>query len=452
MRVIIMGAGISGLAIALALSKELSPIVRDLEIGIYELRDAPSTSGGAVNLTPVAQRHLDQLGVLQELEKLGPDAGAIVDAIEMFSMHSGRKIGNLDFTGRDNKGYGGYKGRRVMRSTLHHALLAAIAKRHNIELHFGKKVVGGFETDNGVVMQFEDETSAVGDVALGCDGVHSNTRTNVVDPDRVSAYTGISFIQAFMPVSLIKAPLHFETTAMNRSSRGSLLMTFCDMRRQELFVSAFAEVSATVIANGLLRVPEEDSSPSKNFTVRTLRDDLHRRFSKASQPCIRQVIEKCPDWTLYPVYEVSPGGRWSTERIMLIGDAAHAMPPKDESAAFALDDAILFSRIFTRYIDEPLPVTFQAYESMRRGPVDEAYHAATQSWNENRDTSFLSRKFGDWLTPWNLRKTRKARSEAWMSDAQSVAINAPDPTRVFREYGSLSSASGSEAGSSSWPS
>lgn len=448
MRVIILGAGISGLAIALALSKELSPLVRELEIDIFELRDGPSTGGGAVNLNPVAQRHLDQLGVLQELDKFGAEAGAVVNAIEIFSMHSGRKIGNVDFAGRNNQGYGGYKGRRVMRSTLHKALLTAIGKRHNIELHFGKKVVDGIENDDGIVMFFEDETSVVGDVALGCDGVHSNTRTNIVDPDRVSAYTGISFIQSFMPASLIKAPLHFETTAMNRSCRGSLLTTFCDMQRQDLFVSAFAEVSATVIANGLLRSPEEDSSPSKRFSVRTLREDLHRRFSRATQPCIRQIIEKCPDWTLYPVYEVSPGGIWSTKRIMLIGDAAHAMPPKDESAAYALDDAILFSRIFTRYIDEPLPVAFKAYEAMRRGPIDEAYKAATESWNENKDTSYLSRKFGDWLTPWNLRKTRKTRSDVWMSDAQSVAINVPDPSRVFRDIGTGSSgASASESGS-----
>lgn len=325
MRVLVLGAGIAGIAVALALSKELSPLIRDLQITVFELRDVPSTSGGAVNLTPVAQRHLDQLGVLYELDKMGPDAGVGVNAIELFSMHSGRRMGSVDFAGKNGKGYGGYKGRRVMRIALHLAMMTAMEKRHNIDIQFGKKVVGGIETDKCVTIYFEDGSMAKGDLAIGCDGVHSNTRTNIVDPDRASTYTGISFIQATMPASLIKSPFHFETTALNRSRRGALLTTFCDRQREELFVAALAQVDAQHIASGLLKVQGQEYSRAKKSSVKALRDDLRQRFGKAVQPCIREIIEKCPDWTLYPVYEVQQGGKWSTKRIMLIGDAAHAV-------------------------------------------------------------------------------------------------------------------------------
>lgn len=103
------------------------------------------------------------------------------------------------------------------------------------------------------------------------------------------------------------------------------------------------------------------------------------------------------------------------------------MPPKDESAAYALDDAILFSRIFTRYLSEPLPQVFAAYEAIRRKPIDDAYKLATANWAQNRDSTSLTRRLEDWLTPWNLRRTRKARTEAWMADAQTVAIPFPEP-------------------------
>jgi hypothetical protein len=38
-----------------------------------------------------AQRHLAQLGVLDELDRMGPEGGADVDAIELFSMRSDRQ-------------------------------------------------------------------------------------------------------------------------------------------------------------------------------------------------------------------------------------------------------------------------------------------------------------------------------------------------------------------------
>lgn len=139
-RILVLGAGIAGLAVALALSKELSPLVRDLHITVFELRDVPSTSGGAVNLTPVAQRHLDQLGVLHELDRMGPDAGVGVNNVELFSMQSGRRMGVVDFAGKGGRGYGGYKGRRVMRIALHLAMMTAMERRHNIDIQFGKKV------------------------------------------------------------------------------------------------------------------------------------------------------------------------------------------------------------------------------------------------------------------------------------------------------------------------
>lgn len=323
--ILILGGGIAGTASALALSKELSPLVPNLQIIIFELRDVPSTSGGAVNLSPPAHRHLHQLGVLQELDKLGPDAGADVDAIELFSISTGRRIGSVDFAGKRGDGYGGFKGRRVMRISLQLALMAAVEKAPNINVEFGKKVVGGIETEKHVTIYFDDGSLARGDLALGCDGVHSNARTKIVDPDRSSEYTGISFIQATMKTSLVQSPFHFKTTAINRSSRGALLTTFCDQNREDLFVAALAEVHPQNLDNGIWKAQGEDSTRAKVAAVHLLREDLRCRFGKAVQPCIREIIDKCPDWFLYPVYQVPPGGKWCSDRVMLLGDAAHAV-------------------------------------------------------------------------------------------------------------------------------
>jgi 2-polyprenyl-6-methoxyphenol hydroxylase-like FAD-dependent oxidoreductase len=115
--IVVIGGGISGLCSALALSRH----VPDLRITVFERHPVPSTSGGAISLSPVALRHLDYLGVLPQLDSLGCEAGAEVDAIEVFSIRSGKPLGSLDFAGSQKQGYATpsdcrrYKGRRVMR-------------------------------------------------------------------------------------------------------------------------------------------------------------------------------------------------------------------------------------------------------------------------------------------------------------------------------------------------
>lgn len=321
--IIVAGAGIAGIACALALSKELKPVVSDLKITIFERHDILSTSGGAINLTPVAQRHLAQLGVLQELDQMGSDSGAEVNAIEMYSIRSGRGVGSIDFTDHKGNGFGGYKGRRVMRIMLSMALLAVVEKSPNIQIKFGHKIVGGEEADGSATVHFEDGSSAVGDLVIGCDGVHSALRTNWVDPDSPSEYTGLSFLQANIPMNTITSKVHFRASALNISRNGSLLTSFCDQNHEEIFAAAVVEFSHEDLDQYRL-VPGQDLATQHHIRC-ALRDEVRKRFEKSAIPCVREMVNGKADWMLYPVYQVPPGGRWCMNRVILLGDAAHAV-------------------------------------------------------------------------------------------------------------------------------
>ncbi|KAI1971129.1 hypothetical protein LOZ53_005584 [Ophidiomyces ophidiicola] len=433
--ILILGGGIAGIAAALALSKELSPLDPNINIRLFELRDIPSTSGGAINLTPVAQRHLAQLGILEELDKMGPDGGVDVDGIEYYSIHTGRKMGFIDFAGKKGQGYGGFKGRRVMRINLHLAMLAAAERIGNISIEFGKKVIGGMETQKSVTIHFADGSSATGDIAIGCDGVHSSTRTKIVDPERPSEYTGISFIQTTIKTDQIDSPIHFEATAMNRSRRGALLTTFCDLERTEIFTAGLVQIDSSLLSNDAWKQEGAGSYRPRWTPLKALRDDIRERFGESVIPCIREIVDKAEGWSIYPVYQLAPGGKWFTERIILLGDAAHAMPPRDESAAYALDDAILLARVLAIYYEHPLPDAFLTYDELRRKPINDAYRDSNAGWANNRDHGKWACRLEEWLTPWHLRRKKRARVGAWVFDAQSVPIPSP---RVWKDEDSWS--------------
>ena len=99
--VVILGGGIRGLAAALALTKRVSP---SPHISTFELRPEPATIGGAINLTRNALRYLDHLGALDVIKQKG--FGANVDKIELFSLGTGARLGEIDFTNASNKGEG----------------------------------------------------------------------------------------------------------------------------------------------------------------------------------------------------------------------------------------------------------------------------------------------------------------------------------------------------------
>lgn len=322
-RILIVGAGIAGIASALSISQELGPYVPDLQITVYERNDVLSTSGGAINLTPVAQRHLDQLGVLEELNRHGSAGGADVDCIELFSCRSGRSLGSIDFTDRRGNGVGGYKGRRVMRIVLSLAMLSVVERTKNISIEFGKKLVRGEDLEDGAKLHFEDGTTAQGDLVLGCDGVHSATRTRWVAPECHSQYTGISFLQSIVDTDALQSKVHFNATAMNISRHGSLLTSYCDRDREQIFLAAIVQFEEQLLSD--YRLDNGQDWRTRSAIKRALAEEMRNRFGKSALPCIRELACTHADWILYPVYQVPPGGKWHTRRAILLGDAAHAV-------------------------------------------------------------------------------------------------------------------------------
>jgi 2-polyprenyl-6-methoxyphenol hydroxylase-like FAD-dependent oxidoreductase len=343
--ILIIGSGITGLSAALSLSDRLSPLIPDLRITIFERHFVPSTSGGAIGLSPVAFRHLDHLGVLDELARFGPDAGADVDAIEIFSARTGKSLGQVDYGGKQGTGFSAdithhgvsgetiqnhgekkYKGGRVLRINLSLAMLAAIEKRANIKIVFGKALskVTPLDPVNKVELLFKDKSTATGDLLLGCDGVHSATRRKFIDPGREAEYSRFSLVQSTIRTDSLKTSPHFRATSLNFSKSGTLLMTFCNKHHEDIFLSVMLECCEEAVKGHT--VHDDDDETKRSMIKDALSQEVSLRYGQSSIPCIKEVAANTDiDWMLYPIYQVPLGGKWSTERAILLGDAAHAV-------------------------------------------------------------------------------------------------------------------------------
>ena len=302
LNVLIIGAGASGLASALALHALNIPCT------VYELRATPSTIGGAINLTPNALRCLDHLGVLQHLQ----GKGCTTRSIELFSALSGLKIGELSFRNIDKIQYHAL---RIPRANLLQGLLEAV-ERTSVKVEYGKKLVGLTESEAWVEATFEDGSVAKGDILLGCDGIHSITRKKLVDPARAPVYSNTAAAYGMVPMSSISSPAHFEDACVNTSRRGSLLTAFCDADRQTMYFAAVMEIKSEL---------DHEGWKAQGNDQEMTRKEILSRFGGLKKPFLSEMVEKVEDLFFYPVYVLPPRGQWSSKRAMLLGDAAHAV-------------------------------------------------------------------------------------------------------------------------------
>jgi 2-polyprenyl-6-methoxyphenol hydroxylase-like FAD-dependent oxidoreductase len=315
----IIGCGMAGIGNALAISKafrDADDMVQP-QITIFELRNEPSTIGGAVNLTPTALRCLNDLGVFEQLESL--HLGCPVNTIDIFSLHSAASLGIIDYNGPTGEGFDGYKGRRIMRKDLLESMLNVARQAPNILFRFGKKLVNISETSDSVKAGFEDGEEWKGQMILGCDGIHSATRSTFVQPSRCPEYSGIAAAYGFSKVSnSIRQQLaeFCNETAMFMARRGALLTTYCDYTKETVYLAALMETKQQVSKDGWRALGSDQEAVKAN---------IMERFGESKIDYITSLISATDDWFLYPVYILPPNGKWHTDRVMLLGDAAHAV-------------------------------------------------------------------------------------------------------------------------------
>jgi len=351
--VILAGGGVGGLTAALALAD------RGIAVTVLEQTPVLAEVGAGVQLSPNATRLLFGLGLEGGLRcaAFAPQAAKVCD-------HATRTLLLHTPLGATGEARWGAPYLQIHRADLHSLLLDAAKRRPQITIRLSAGLVAVSQSDHGVVASTAGSETVVGDVVIGCDGIHSTVRTifwGVQTPrfTRQVAWRGL-VPQDRLPTGLIAPDARVWTGPgrhfVHYPVRGGALVNF-------------------------VGVVEQAGWADDSWTAKGDPAALRAAFAGWPAPVADLVAQAETPW-IYAIHDRPPLAQWSKGRISLLGDAAHPAPPfLAQGAGMAIEDAEALARFLSTHAN--VKAALLAYERERRGRT-----ARVQAWSQRNARLF----------------------------------------------------------------
>lgn len=366
---VIVGAGIGGLAAGIAL-KELG-----LEVAVFEKRRQSEQTGAALTLWPNAAWALERLGVLEEALQ----DGNIIQETTL-QTYSGKTLSCMNQLSRKY----GYPTFSILRKDLHTVLQQKLG---DSSVHYGKACTQLVETRDGIVAHLEDGSEVTGDLFLGADGLHSTIRSYVLGRDvlRNSGYIVWRGVCTFPQEEGEKGRM-FEW--WGKGTR----FGFIPLKANQVYW--FATQNATSVST--------QGQP-------TLIDYLLSVFEKYPA-LVRNTIKstRLEDILQNHCWDRKPVNTWKKGPVLLLGDAAHPMTPNlGQGACLALEDSVCLATILQE--EANLERALSLFESRR---IPRAKSIVQQSWRYGKIAQ-LENAAAIWIRNQLLPYTKKQTEKEW---------------------------------------
>jgi salicylate hydroxylase len=303
----IIGAGIGGLAAALALRQI------GCDVHVYEQAPELNEVGGGINMGPNAVRVLQRLGVGPAL-----DLVAVRPAVTLQRRwQDGRTLQQAPLNPLCEHLYG------APHLTIHRRdLLAAIVSGFPADrVHLGYRLAGFSARPEGVEAWFENGARCAADVLVGADGIHSVVRTRLFG-DEAPLFAGCVAYRGLVPAERI-ADLGLEAGNQSWLGPGGHLVHY--------FVSGGRLLN-------FVGWTEHDTWNREDWTDRATIERALAAF-RGWHPQVRRIIAAAETCFIWALFDRDPLPRWSAGRVTLLGDACHPMYPfMGQGAAQAIED------------------------------------------------------------------------------------------------------------------
>ena len=342
-RVIIIGGGIAGCVLALALDKI------GMKPEIFEARKIPKDDVGLFHyLSSNAMNVYKVIGIHDKLKDVGYLCNGAIHYDE-----KGKPIARIDE--KDSLQDYGANSIMIKREFLTRILRDEIASKQ-IPINFGKKLNDITNIDkSNVTAHFEDGTCAEGDLIVGCDGIYSKTR-RIILPDSPKPY----YTQVVITGGYTKTKITGKELSIIHSNYG-----------KRAFLAYFVLPNSQDVWwwNGVYYPKQETREDMEKLSNKQWQQAMVEMYTEDTQ-VIKDVINHNElNFIKYPISDMLSLKTWYRGNVCLIGDAVHATAPTNgQGAAMASEDGLMLAKCL-RDIDNPQHA-FEKFQQLRKKRVE----------------------------------------------------------------------------------
>lgn len=336
-RILVVGAGIGGLAAALALLKQ------GFDVEVYEQAAELREVGAGLQLSANGNRALYALGLGEALARLACEATG--KEVRLWSTGDTWKLFDLGAVSVERYGYPYFT---VYRPDLLAVLAAGVRAIKADAIHLGARCSGFAQHADGVTLHLEAAGGpAHGDALIGADGVHSAIRQGLFGKDRPE-FTGLMAWRGVIPMDRLPGRMRRMVGTnwvgpgghiVHYPLRGGRLMNFAGVRER-----ADWRVESWSVAGSADECAADFAGWHEDIQLMIRAIDVPHKWALMHRP---------------------PLPRWSVGRVSLLGDACHStLPFLAQGAVMAIEDGFILARALAAHGD--VAMALERYEAARR--------------------------------------------------------------------------------------
>ncbi|KAJ7583780.1 FAD/NAD-P-binding domain-containing protein [Mycena floridula] len=406
--VAIVGGGIGGVTLAVALSK-----YPDIQFNLYEAAAAFEEIGAGVGIFARSVYALEDMGIAEALDEINTPSSLSANAWDYrkADVHPTGKDFARRFYATDRKASGNYH-----RAQFLSLLVSLLPKRVQEEcIHFKKRLARYEQGVAGVTLYFTDGTTSTGDVLIGADGIKSPTRygifaeraapeTDELEKSRLLkaaiprwsgmvAYRGL--LQATEAEALLGEPHRCTKDRLMYCGKDAHLVVFPIAMGKMINVVAF--VSKNVLpehkATAGTVSHDERTWPADRAWVEPAPPEEMLEAYEGYEEQVLALLKAIKTPSRWAIHELEPLPFYTHGNVALLGDAAHATQPhQGQGANQSIEDAYILSLILAspHTAKETIPRALKAYERARLNRANDTVRLSLKSGKMHQFVHFIS--------------------------------------------------------------
>ena len=389
---VVVGAGIGGLAAALFLSRA------GHSVALIEKRTRVEEEGAGLQLSPNASRILIDAGLGPALSR----RASAPERIRIRRARDAREIATIPL-GQSIKERHGAPYFVIHRADLAGLLLDAVRAEPRIQLLYGREAQASVERDGGIALSWRSERGASGVLQacalIAADGLRSPHGATEAPP----RFSGFCAWRALVPAAAVPEVARIGEVGLWLGPRAHL-------------VHYPLKNGAVVNLVAVIEERHAEEGWSREGDPRLIGEAVADWSSNA-----RALIASASEWRCWSLFDRKPARRWGKGPMTLLGDAAHPMLPfLAQGAAMAIEDAATLARNLA-----PLAST-HALSKQAKATTEEGHSPSSEAAFRPRDMADALRRYERARAARTARAQREARRNIF-------AYHARGPFAVARD-------------------